>query len=173
MTSLKKSSDALSRCEVSKSSIKQEEILEKWGKKHLSNEELNKFLSKCLKRTPEKPGGIIASLLSPHNKSLMRTDSQNLKEVALAKRLAIQGATQMLKWAKKTGKNFESSLTKMGCELVVYESEDVSFITAVCTLFPQLCDPDSPNPGLDLKAKITSFIAQNGEKFVKVNFLLW
>ena len=28
-----KSGDASSRCEVSKSSIKQEEILEKWGKK--------------------------------------------------------------------------------------------------------------------------------------------
>ena len=56
---------------------------------------------------------------------------------------------------------------------MVYESEDVSFFTAICTLFPQLCDPDSPNPGLDLKAKITSFIAQNEEKFVKVNFLLW
>ena len=54
--------------------------------------------------------------------------------MALAKRLAIQGATQMLKQAKKTGKNFESSLTKMGCELVVYESED--FFTAICTLFP-------------------------------------
>ena len=63
------------------------------GEKHLSNEELDKFLSKHLKRTLEKPGGIIASLLSPHNKSLMRTDSQNLKEIALAKRLAIQGAT--------------------------------------------------------------------------------
>ena len=56
---------------------------------------------------------------------------------------------------------------------MVYESKDVSFFTAICTLFPQLCDPDSPNPGLDLKAKITSFIAQNEENFVKVNFLLW
>ena len=56
-----------------------------------------KFLSKHLKRTLEKPGGIIASPLSPHNKSLMRTDSQNLKGMALAKRLAIQGANQMLK----------------------------------------------------------------------------
>ena len=168
-----KSSDASSRCQVSKSSIKQEEISEKWGKKHLSNEELDKFLSKHLKRTPEKPGGIIASLLSPHNKLLMRTDSQNLKEMAPAKRLAIQGATQMQKQAKKTGKIFESSLTKMGHELVVYESEDVSFFTAICTLFPQLCHPDSPNPGLDLKAKRTSFITQNEEKFIKLNFLLW
>ena len=56
---------------------------------------------------------------------------------------------------------------------MVYESEDVSFFTAICTLFPWLCDPDSPNPGLDLKSKITSFITQNEEKFVKVNFLLW
>ena len=92
-----KSSDALSRCQVSKSSIKQEEISEKWQKKCLSNEELDKFLSKHLKRTLEKAGAIIASPLSPCDKSLMRTDPQNLKEMAPAKRLAIQGATQMLK----------------------------------------------------------------------------
>ena len=84
-----KSSDVSSRCQVSKSSIKQE-ILEKQGKKHLSNEELDKFLSKHLKRTLEKAGAIIASLLSPHDKSLMRTDLQNLKEMAPAKRLAIK-----------------------------------------------------------------------------------
>ena len=92
-----KSSDASSRCQVSKSSIKQEEISEEWGKKCLSNEELDKFLSKHLKRTPEKAGAIIASALSPCDKSLMRTDPQNLKEIALAKRMAIQGATHMLK----------------------------------------------------------------------------
>ena len=90
-----KSSDALSRCQVSKS-IKQE-ISEKQGKKHLSNEELNKFLSKHLKRTPERAGAVIASPLSPCDKSLMRTDPQNLKEMAPAKKLAIQGATHMLK----------------------------------------------------------------------------
>ena len=126
---------------------------QKSGEKSPSPMRNDKFLSKHLKRTLEKAGAIIASPLSPHDKSLMRTDPQNLKEMAPAKRLAIQGATHMLKQAKKSGKNFESSLTKMGHELVVYESEDVSFFTAICTLFPQLCEPDSPNPGLDLKSK--------------------
>ena len=102
----KKNSDALSRCQVSKSSIKQEEISEKRGKKHLSNEELNKFLSKCLKRTLEKAGAIIASPLSPCDKSLMRTDPQNLKEMALAKRLAIQGANSHAETSKEEWQKF-------------------------------------------------------------------
>ena len=168
---LKKSSDASSRFDISKSSLKQEDSLEKWGKKCLSNEELDKLLSKHLKRTPEKGGSVIPSLLSLHDKSVTRTDSQNLKEMAPAKRLAIQGATLMLKQAKRTGKNFEASLTKMGCELVVFDSDDVSFFTAICTMFPQLCDADSTNPALDLKLKVTSFITQNEDKFIKVNFL--
>ena len=54
--------------------------------------ELNKLLLKHLKRTLEKGGGVIASPLSPCDKSLTRTDSHNLKEMAPAKRLAIQGA---------------------------------------------------------------------------------
>ena len=144
-----KSTDASSRCEVSKSSLKQEDILGKWEKKHLSNEELNKLLLKHLRRTLEKGGAVIVSPLSPHDKSLTRTDSQNLKEMASAKRLAIQGATQMLKWAKRTGKNFEASLTKMGCELVMYDSDDFSFFMAICTLFPQVCNADSTNLALD------------------------
>ena len=129
-----KSSDASSRCDVSKT-FKQEDSSEKWGKKCLSNEELDKLLLKWLKRTPEKGGSVIPSPLSPHDKSVTRTDSQNLKEMAPAKKLEIQGATLMLKWAKRTGKNFEASLTKMGCELVVYDSDDVSFFTAICTMF--------------------------------------
>ena len=59
----------------------------------------------------------------------------------------------------------------MGCELVVFDSDDVSFFMAICTMFPQLCDADSTNPELDLKSKVTSFITQNEDKFVKVNFL--
>ena len=82
--------------------------MEKWGKKCLSNEELDKLLLKHLKRTLEKGGSVIPSLLSPCDKSVTRTDSQNLKEMAPAKRLAIQGATLMLKQAKRTGKKLVS-----------------------------------------------------------------
>ena len=159
------------KCSESSSGLKQENIEQskddsnvKRGFKHIAGEDMEKFLTKKTKMTPEKDKRNEHVSFAPGS-PLTRSSNANLKDLVPSKRAAIQKANTMLKHSKKSPNKIQEQMNILQRYILDDEGAKNSYFHCMAVLHPEIGAANDK----EFKSKVTSYIAKTADEFSKVS----